>query len=96
LALFTAWYGTVQYGSLLGGFPLGKVPGTFFSTASAEVHMHVRLCLFVCLSYHNTLTIHTKKFSAEAFSVYIDFSMQIFHDRSIKMIVNNGVEAKDS
>ncbi len=30
---------TVQYGSLLGGFPLGTVPGTwyFFSTTSAEV-----------------------------------------------------------
>ncbi len=25
----TAWYGTVRYGSLLGGFPLGTVPGTF-------------------------------------------------------------------
>ncbi len=24
----TAWYGTVRYGSLLGGFPLGTVPGT--------------------------------------------------------------------
>ncbi len=35
----TAWYGTVRYGSLLGGFPLGTVPGTwyFFSTTSAEV-----------------------------------------------------------
>ncbi len=30
-------HGTVQYGSLLGGFPLGTVPGTFFSTTSAEV-----------------------------------------------------------
>ncbi len=27
----------VRYGSLLGGFPLGTVPGTFFSTTSAEV-----------------------------------------------------------
>ncbi len=35
----TAWYGTVRYGSLLGGFPLGTVPGTwyFFSTTSVEV-----------------------------------------------------------
>ncbi len=32
-------HGTVQYGSLLGGFPLGTVPGTwyFFSTTPAEV-----------------------------------------------------------
>ncbi len=32
-------YGTVRYGSLLGGFPLGTVPGTwyFFSTTSVEV-----------------------------------------------------------
>ncbi len=32
-------HGTVQSGSLLGGFPLGTVPGTqyFFSTTSAEV-----------------------------------------------------------
>ncbi len=32
-------HGTVQYGSLLGGFPLGTVPGTwyFFSTTSVEV-----------------------------------------------------------
>ncbi len=32
-------HGTVQYGSLLWGFPLGTVPGTwyFFSTTSAEV-----------------------------------------------------------
>ncbi len=32
-------HGTVRYGSLLGGFPLGSVPGTwyFFSTTSAEV-----------------------------------------------------------
>ncbi len=32
-------HGTVQYGSLLGCFPLGTVPGTwyFFSTTSAEV-----------------------------------------------------------
>ncbi len=30
-------HGTVQYGSLLRGFPLGTVPGTFFSTTSAEV-----------------------------------------------------------
>ncbi len=32
-------HGTVPYGSLLGGFPLGTVPGTryFFSTTSAEV-----------------------------------------------------------
>ncbi len=31
-------HGTVRYGSLLGGFPLGTVPGTwyFFSTTSAE------------------------------------------------------------
>ncbi len=35
----TAWYGTVRYGSLLGGFPLGTVPGTWyvFSTTSVEV-----------------------------------------------------------
>ncbi len=35
----TAWYGTAPYGSLLGGFPLGTVPGTwyFFSTTSVEV-----------------------------------------------------------
>jgi len=35
----TAWYGTVRYDSLLGGFPLGTVPGTwyFFSTTSVEV-----------------------------------------------------------
>ncbi len=37
----TALYGSVRvrYGSLLGGFPLGTVPGTwyFFSTTSAEV-----------------------------------------------------------
>ncbi len=26
----TAWYGTVRYGSLLGGFPLGTVPGTWY------------------------------------------------------------------
>ncbi len=32
-------HGTVRYGSLLRGFPLGTVPGTwyFFSTTSAEV-----------------------------------------------------------
>jgi len=32
-------HGTVRYGSLLGAFPLGTVPGTwyFFSTTSAEV-----------------------------------------------------------
>ncbi len=32
-------HGTVRYGSLLGGFPLGTVPGTwyFFSTTSAGV-----------------------------------------------------------
>ncbi len=32
-------HGTVRYGSLLGGFLLGTVPGTwyFFSTTSAEV-----------------------------------------------------------
>ncbi len=32
-------HGTVRYGSLLGGFQLGTVPGTwyFFSTTSAEV-----------------------------------------------------------
>ncbi len=32
-------HGTVRYGSLLGGFPLGTVPGTwyFFSTTSVEV-----------------------------------------------------------
>ncbi len=32
-------HGMVRYGSLLGGFPLGTVPGTwyFFSTTSAEV-----------------------------------------------------------
>ncbi len=32
-------HGTVRYDSLLGGFPLGTVPGTwyFFSTTSAEV-----------------------------------------------------------
>ncbi len=32
-------HSTVRYGSLLGGFPLGTVPGTwyFFSTTSAEV-----------------------------------------------------------
>ncbi len=32
-------HGTVRYGSLLGGFPLATVPGTwyFFSTTSAEV-----------------------------------------------------------
>ncbi len=30
-------HGTVQYGSLLGGFPLSTVPGTFFSTTSAKV-----------------------------------------------------------
>ncbi len=32
-------HGTARYGSLLGGFPLGTVPGTwyFFSTTSAEV-----------------------------------------------------------
>ncbi len=32
-------HGTVRYGSLLGGFPLGTVPGTwyFFSTTSAVV-----------------------------------------------------------
>ncbi len=36
-------HGTVQYGSLLGGFPLGTVPGTwyFFSTTSAEVPIDV-------------------------------------------------------
>ncbi len=34
MALFhcTVRHGTVQYGSLLLGFPLGTVPGTFFST----------------------------------------------------------------
>ncbi len=41
LALFhcMVWNGTVQYGSLLGGFPLGTVPATwyFFSTTLAEV-----------------------------------------------------------
>ncbi len=30
-------HGTARYGSLLGGFSLGTVPGTFFSTTSAEV-----------------------------------------------------------
>ncbi len=32
-------HGTARYGSLLGGFPLGTVPGTwyFFSTTSVEV-----------------------------------------------------------
>ncbi len=32
-------HGTVRHGSLLGGFPLGTVPGTwyFFSTTSVEV-----------------------------------------------------------
>ncbi len=32
-------HGTVRYGSLLGGFPLGTLPGTwyFFSTTSTEV-----------------------------------------------------------
>ncbi len=30
-------HGTVRYDSLLGGFPLGTVPGTFFSTTSPEV-----------------------------------------------------------
>ncbi len=32
-------HGTVRYGSLLGGFPLGTIPGTwyFFSTTSVEV-----------------------------------------------------------
>ncbi len=32
-------HGTVRYGSLLGGFPLGIAPGTwyFFSTTSDEV-----------------------------------------------------------
>ncbi len=32
-------HGPIRYGSLLGGFPLGTVPGTwyFFSTTSAEV-----------------------------------------------------------
>ncbi len=32
-------HGTVRFGSILGGFPLGTVPGTwyFFSTTSAEV-----------------------------------------------------------
>ncbi len=35
----TVRYGTVRYSSLLGGFPLGTVPGTwyFFSTTSVEV-----------------------------------------------------------
>ncbi len=35
----TARDGTVRYGSLFGGFPLGTVPGTwyFFSTTSVEV-----------------------------------------------------------
>ncbi len=35
----TAWHGTVRYGSLLGGFPLGTVPGAwyFFSITSAGV-----------------------------------------------------------
>ncbi len=42
MALFhcMVWHGTVQYGSLLGVFPLGLQymgPGTFFSTTSAEV-----------------------------------------------------------
>ncbi len=39
MALFhcMARHSTVQYGSHLGGFPLGTVPGTFFSTTSAEV-----------------------------------------------------------
>ncbi len=41
LALFHCMvrHGTVRYGSLLGGFPLGTVPGTwyFFSTTSAGV-----------------------------------------------------------
>ncbi len=41
LALFHCMvrHGTVRYVSLLGGFPLGTVPGTwyFFSTTSAEV-----------------------------------------------------------
>ncbi len=35
MALFPL-HGTARY-SLLGGFPLGTVPGTFFSTNSAEV-----------------------------------------------------------
>ncbi len=33
----TAWYGMDRHSSLLGGFPLVTVPGTFFSTTSAEV-----------------------------------------------------------
>ncbi len=44
-------HGTVRYGSLLGGFPLGTVPGTwyFFSTTSAVVpsdpyHYHNVAC----------------------------------------------------
>ncbi len=41
LALFHCMvrHGTVRYDSLLGGFPLGTVPGTwyFFSTTSVEV-----------------------------------------------------------
>ncbi len=47
MALFhcMVWHGTVQYGSLLGGFPLGTVPGTFFSTTSAVVPSENRHCL---------------------------------------------------
>jgi len=39
LMVLMARHGTVRYGSLLGGFPLGTVPGTwyFFSTTSAGV-----------------------------------------------------------
>ncbi len=34
----TAWYGTVRYGSLLGGFPLGTVPGTFLVPPRPRFH----------------------------------------------------------
>ncbi len=39
LALFHCMvrHGTVQYGSLLGGFPLGTVPGTWYFSTSVEV-----------------------------------------------------------
>ncbi len=48
----TAWYGTVQYGSLLGGFPLGTVPSTFFSIAEvpSEPYRYQNMTCKLCRS----------------------------------------------
>ncbi len=37
----TAWYGTVRYGSLLGGFPLGTLPGRLIRPQDMVPVIHV-------------------------------------------------------